>query len=170
MCTGSGSAGKDAHANGLNDDADNNKRVDAFAKGPLPDAKGGGKGAPKGRGGTGDDPEVKAGRQWNFCRGWGHYGRECPNREKVNPQSGKSFGSEYDAHRVAKSASNGGRRRGVSRLEGDDNGVDAGHEQAAALDEDVVLADLWQGEWEDDKGDLYALASGTRGSPFSCPR
>ena len=98
--------GKDAHADGLNDDDNDNnngnEQVDALAKGPRRDAKGGGgKGAPaggdgKGYGdpvggggggdkGMGDDTEVKSGRQCYCCRGWGHYGCECPNRENCIP-------------------------------------------------------------------------------------
>ena len=180
--------GKDAHADGLNDDdKDNNngnEQVDALAKGPRRDVKGGGgKGAPAGGGGKGygdpvagggkgkgDDPEVKAGRQCNCCRGWGHYGRACLIREKIYLQSGNSFGSEYGARSTAKGAPKGGRcsGKGVNGVDGED-GYE-GQEDARALDEDVVFADTALDGWHCANEDFCALALNTRGAALSCPK
>ena len=138
--------------------------VDALGKGPRRDAKGSGKGYGGGPGGAktggqgggkGEDPAVKAGRQCNCCREWGHYGRECMNREKINPVTGKTFGSEYDARRLAKGNPKGGKggRKGVNGL--DEGG---GEDDANALDEDFVFSDSALGGWDATEGDFYALA------------
>ena len=79
------------------------------------------------------------------------------NREKANPQSGKTFGSEYDARRAAKGAPKGGRRsgKGANGLEGE--GEYEGHKDAGALDEEVVFADAALDGWVYADGVFYLL-------------
>ena len=154
--------------------------VDALGKGPRGDAKGGKGKTGKGKDGVnmsgaygtgkGDGPTIKAGRQCNCCREWGHYGRECPNTDKVNPRTGKKFGIEYAERRAAKGnpkgGGKGGKVNGFEDAEADGEGMN----DAKALDEDTVFGESAMDGWDPDDGDFFALALDTRKSAYSQPK